>query len=151
MRDWVPANAWLLDDVTTEVGGKNAETVRKTIDRATFLRDQGAEPRPGLDDPGTIEFSMIPTAAIAASGERLRSGDLVLWVAKKDGLDIAHTALLVRDPKTGALLQRHASSRAGKVVDEPLAEYAARAKFATGIVVLRVKPEAALPDVAGDE
>ncbi len=151
MRDWVPANAWLLDDVTATVGEGHIETVRKTIDRATFLRDQGAEPREGLDAPGTIEFVMIPTAKAGACADRLRTGDLVLWVAKKDGLDIAHTALLVRDPKSGALLQRHASSRAGKVTDEPFSAYAERASFALGIVVLRVVPEAVVPGDPGDE
>jgi hypothetical protein len=151
MRDWVPANAWLLDDVTATVCEGQTETVRKTIDRASFLRDQGAAPREGLDGTSTIEFAMIPTAKLRACADRLRTGDLVLWVAKKDGLDIAHTALLVRDPENGALLQRHASSRAGKVTDEPFAAYAERASFALGIVVLRVVPEAVVPGDPGDE
>jgi hypothetical protein len=151
MRDWVPANKWLLDDVTASVGEGHTETVRKTIDRASFLLNQGATPREEVDDPNTIEFAMIPTGKVGACAERLRTGDLVLWVAKKDGLDIAHTALLVRDPKDGTLLQRHASSRAGKVTDEPFAAYGERATFALGIVVLRVVPEAAIPGDPGDE
>ncbi len=151
MRDWVPANAWLVDDVTSIVGAGKTRTIRKTIDRAAFLREQGAAPRPGVDGAGTIEFAAIPTAELAAVGDRLRSGDLLLWVAKKDGIDIAHTGMVVRDPKNGSPLHRHASSKAAKALDEPLFDYAKRATFADGVVVLRLKPEAAPAGLPGDE
>lgn len=151
MRDWVPANAWLVDDVTKVVGPGKTRVIKKTIDRATFLRDQGAAPRPGVDDAGALSFDALPLAALAAVGSELRSGDLLLWVAKKDGIDIAHTGMVMRDPKDGSLVHRHASSKSGKAVDEPLLAYAGRSTFFDGVVVLRVKPEAAPSGYDGDE
>lgn len=150
MRDWVPANSWLVDDVTREVGGSAVRSIKKTIDRSKFLRDQGVAPGPA-DEPSTIEFAAIPLSEVTAVGSQLRSGDLVFWVAKKPGIDIAHTGMIVRDPRDGSLVHRHASSKGGKAMEEPLAAYAGRATFAEGFVVVRMKPEPEIPGIPSEE
>jgi hypothetical protein len=53
---------------------------------------------------------------------------------------VVHTGLAVRSA-AGELLFRHGSSRAGKVVEESFADYAAAATFALGFVVLRIRDE----------
>lgn len=141
--DWMPANAWLVEDVTARVGGDAVVPVTRTIDRAAFLREHGVEPRPGRDDARTITMSMIPRAKAQAVSPAIESGDLVFWAGKKDGILIVHTGLAVRRAD-GVLLFRHASSKAGAVTEEPLADYAAAATFTTGFLVLRLR-EGATP------
>jgi hypothetical protein len=136
--DWIPANAWLVEDVTAEIGGELTRTVHRTIDRAAFLRDQGAKPREKIDDARELAIEIIPIDVLARVEPAIRSGDLVFWVGKRDGIDAVHTGLAVRD-ETGALLHRHASSKAGKAVDESFADYAGRASFAEGFLILRVR------------
>ncbi len=143
--DWIPANSWLLKDVTQEVGHETVRIVRRTIDRAQFLRDQGASPRPGLDDPVTREVAYVPRAAAGDVSPALRSGDLVFWVGRREDIFIAHTGMVVRDGTGGELLFRHASSKAGRVLDESFLAYAAGATFAEGFLVLRLREGAIVP------
>ncbi len=138
VRDWVPANAWLLRDVTAEVGGDAVRTLTRTIDRETFLRDAGATPRPGVDDARPIEQGVIPGEALAAVQARVLPGDLILWVGEVEGIFSLHTGLAVRD-EAGTLLFRHGSSKAERVLDESFTGYAERrAKFVPYFVVLRL-------------
>jgi hypothetical protein len=141
VRDWIPANEWLVEDVTKDVGGPLTQTVHRTIDRARFLREHGAEPRLGLDDPRELEIEIIPVDALAKVEPALRSGDLVFWVGKREGICVVHTGLAVRN-EDGTLLHRHASSKAGRALDESFADYAGRASFATGFLILRVRDDA---------
>lgn len=140
--DWIPANAWLVQDVTESVAPGGTVLVERTIDRAAFLQGHGVAPRPGLDDPRPVSARIIPREGAAAAAANLRSGDLVFWAGKKDGILIVHTGLAVRAEAGGPLLFRHASSKAGKVTEEPLADYAARAGFAAGFLVLRLREDA---------
>jgi len=147
-RDWIPANAWLLRDVTAEVGAGHLQRVERTIDRAAFLRDHGAEPRPGVDDARAMAVDFVPSDALADVAPAIRNGDLVFWVGKVDGIFVVHTGLVVRGAD-GSLTFRHGSSKAGKVLDESLAEYAERSTFALGFLVLRVRPDAEPPAARG--
>lgn len=147
MLDWIPSNEWLLEDVTEDiVPNGHTRKIAKEIDRAAFLREHGVEPRPGVDKLEKIEIEMIPITDVRSADAELHPGDLVLWVAKKEGIDIAHTGMVVRNPKDGSLIHRHGSSKAGVSLDEPFFEYADRvAPVFEGIVVLRLKPAAIPP------
>jgi hypothetical protein len=142
-RDWIPANAWLVENVTEAVGGGRTRVVRRTIDRGKFLREHGAEPIPGRDDPGEIEERIIPSTAAKDVAATIESGDLVFWVGSGAGIDVGHTGLAVRGP-AGELLFRHASRKAGRALEEPFADYAAH-WGAEGFLVLRVRDDAKLP------
>jgi hypothetical protein len=143
--DWIPANSWLVEDVTREVGRETVRVVRRTIDRAQFLRDQEASPRPGLDGPVTWELAYVPRGGAGEVSPALRSGDLVFWVGRREDIFIAHTGMVVRDGSGGELLFRHASSKAGRVLDESFLGYATGATFAEGFVVLRLREGAKVP------
>jgi hypothetical protein len=117
-------------------------SIVRRIDRAEFLRGKGATPRAGLDEAADLRLAIVPRESAGAVAAGIRDGDLVFWVAKRDGIDIAHTGLAVRGAD-GQVLFRHASSKAGRVVEEPLGQYAARASFAAGLMVLRLRPDAA--------
>jgi hypothetical protein len=148
--DWVPANAWIVEDVTREIGGAFTQTVHRTIDRAAFLREHGAEPRETIDDRRELSIEVIPIEALARVEPALRSGDLVFWVGKREGICVVHTGLAVRSEK-GELLHRHASSKAGQALDESFADYAGRASFAVGFMILRVRDGATVASGARGE
>ncbi|MEZ5064639.1 MAG: DUF1460 domain-containing protein [bacterium] len=142
VTDWMDANRWLFRDVTREIGGSSVEEATRTIDRTKFLRDQGVEPRP-IDAPRTLSVGYIPVAALPAVASRIESGDLVFWVGSTPGIFVLHTGLAVR-AADGVLRFRHASSRAGEAVEQPLTEYAAGTKF-LGVVVLRMVESPVVP------
>jgi hypothetical protein len=150
--DWIPSNSWLLEDVTDDVvSDGHTRKIEKAIDRAAFLRDHGVEPRPGIDKLEKVEIEMIPIDDVRAAEAGLHSGDLVMWVAKKEGIDIAHTGMVVR-AKDGSLIHRHGSSKAGVSLDEPFFDYATRVSTVfEGIMVLRLKPKAEPPGLAANE
>jgi hypothetical protein len=139
--DWIPANAWLVSDVTDSLAPDATVEVTRTIDRAAFLTAHGVAPRPGVDDARTFATRIIPRDRVASVAPSIRNGELIFWAGKKDGILIVHTGLAVRNAD-GVLLFRHASSRAGKVTEEPLADYAAHAAFTSGFLVLRVREDA---------
>jgi D-alanyl-D-alanine carboxypeptidase/D-alanyl-D-alanine-endopeptidase (penicillin-binding protein 4) len=150
--DWIPANSWLVEDVTREVGRERVRVLRRTIDRARFLSERGASARPGLDGIVTRELAYVPREAAPEVASALRSGDLVFWVGKRDDIFIAHTGMVVRDAdkRDGAeFLFRHASSAAGRALDESFLAYAEGAVFAEGFVVLRLRTGARAPHPVG--
>jgi hypothetical protein len=150
VADWIPANRWLLADVTEEIGPGLTETVERTIDRATFLRDQGAEPRPGIDDPRTYSIEIVPREALDRVADEIRPGDLVFWVGHPDNIFVVHTGLAVREDG-GDLRFRHGSSKAGVALDESFADYAERATFASGFLVLRIRDDVSWPATGSPE
>lgn len=143
VTDWMVANNWLIADVTAAVGGEHVTRVTRTIDRPKFLRDQGLEPRAGVDVVEERELTMIPVSAIATVDAGVQSGDLVLWIGGVEGIFSLHTGLAVR-AEDGTLRFRHASSRAKEAVEQDLAEYAASTKF-RGFVLLRIRDDARAP------
>jgi hypothetical protein len=148
VADWIPANGWLLEDVTAELAPGVTQTVERTIDRATFLRDQGVEPRPDVDGVRTYSIEIVPRDQLVAVTDRIESGDLVFWVGKNEGIFVVHTGLAVRGDD-GALLFRHGSSKAGQALDESFADYNERATFAAGFLVLRLRDDETLRAAAG--
>ncbi|MCA9752717.1 MAG: DUF1460 domain-containing protein [Gemmatimonadetes bacterium] len=143
VTDWMDANRWLVRDVTREIGGSSVEEATRTIDRTKFLRDQGVEPRGAIDAPLSPTIGYVPVAALPEVAPRIESGDLVFWVGSTPGIFVLHTGLAVRTAD-GTLRFRHASSRAGEAVEQPLMEYAAGTKF-LGVVVLRMLESPVIP------
>jgi hypothetical protein len=148
VTDWIPANDRILSDVTSEVAaaaGVPTVSVTRTIDRARFLREQGASPRAGVDGVETTSVVVVPRAEASAVAPALRDGDLVFWVGNAEGIFVLHTGLVVRGPD-GELSLRHASSKAERVLDEPFLAYAERSTYAIGYLVLRLNGSAAPGD-----
>jgi len=147
VTDWIPANAWLIEDVTGDIAPGLTRRIERTIDRAAFLRGQGVEPRAGVDVVETRAIDVVPREKLAEIADRIRSGDLVFWVGEREGIFVVHTGLAVRG-EDGTLLFRHGSSKAGLALDEPFDGYNDAATFAAGFLVLRLRDEP-LPRVAG--
>ncbi|MDP6802006.1 MAG: DUF1460 domain-containing protein [Gemmatimonadota bacterium] len=143
VTDWLPANSWLVRDVTAQSAPGKTLRIRRTIDRAEFLRGHGVTPSPA-DAPREATIAVIPRRDAAKAEGRLRTGDLVFWVGDREGIFSLHTGLVARG-LSGELLFRHASSRAGQVVDDSFRDYAASAEYAVGFLVLRPRADARVP------
>jgi len=65
----------------------------------------------------------------------VRAGDIVGFCTSLAGLDVSHTGFAFR--KGNELVLRHASSKAGKIVDESLRDYLVRQKRSIGLIVAR--------------
>ena len=79
----------------------------------------------------------IPKTKLAEIEDKLIDGDIIAITTETEGLDVLHTALLIR--KNGIIHILHASSVAGKVIiaEETLENYLMNNKRATGIMVAR--------------
>ena len=79
----------------------------------------------------------LPSDRLAEIESGLRDGDIVGITTNIKGLDIIHTGVLVR--KSGRMHLMHASSQFKKVMisADPLEDYLANNKAATGVMVAR--------------
>lgn len=145
MSDWVIDNTSMgfVRDYTSAVG--NANYIVKSLDFMTEHRDS----YPALSD--STEYARMKTRENAYRGHRypyikksgvkgaqLRDGDIVMLVTSAKGLDVSHIGLITMKDKTPYLL--HASSKAGKVVIDPLplTEYLRKQTSTQGIRVIRL-------------
>lgn len=96
------------------------------------LNDRGAGRR-WLEEVPVRERSVWHVPASNAALDSLRNGDLIGFRTPLAGLDVTHTGLVLREK--GQLRLLHASSKAGRVVSEPLQQYPG---LATGFMILRL-------------
>lgn len=84
----------------------------------------------------------IPKTAVSSRDVRdfLADGDVVFITTSIEGLDVSHAGVIFKDEK-GVPHMLHASTTAGKVIEDPvaLADYLARQKKATGIRIVRLR------------
>lgn len=121
VSDWLPANAWCVRDVTAEVGGDRVRTMRKTIARGAFFAGKGLPQYADLPDEAA-ETAFLPRDAVPAVLDRLRAGDLAIFVVDTPGIIAGHTGLL-RRRDDGTVCLQHASLTATAVVTVPLRAY----------------------------
>lgn len=126
--DW-GGTSWLRD-VTAVIGGRLVRTTTKALN----LKDDGRKFLPGVAVQQRA-IAWLPQSALdAAILSELRNGDYLGIYSERNGLDVSHVGLVVR--QGGRLDFRHASNQDGvmQVVDTPLPAYLADKP---GIVLLR--------------
>ena len=120
--DWNRNNAWLVRDVTDELGGPGVVRFKQVVNRAKFFKD-----RYKLDTSipsETIEESFIPYEHVGSIAHLLRDGDLVNFVSGAgSNYWVGHVGLVARGPNGEVNLIHSASPR---VREEPIEEYVRR-------------------------
>ena len=128
--DWAEFGPTLVDDITEQIGGEKVKNIVKTIN----LRQDGTPLLPGVGSPQrTINY--IPSEDTDSSVlKKLKTGDYAGIYSSRQGLDVSHVGIIIRDRDTFYL--RHASSdkRSRKVVDQGLREYISGTP---GLIILR--------------
>ena len=140
MVDWLPANRWCLDDVSEQVGGKDAVKSTRMIRHGAFFHKKGIDDLPRILPDRTVTATYIPLEKLTAHEAALKSGDIVALIQNKTDIFSAHMLMIVQ--KEGSTWFRHASMSAGKVVDEPFADYIAKISkkpLYQGMSFMRVK------------
>lgn len=130
--DWREFNSGLVEDVTEKIGAGKSRHIRKTLNR----RDDGTYFLPGIPCRER-EVVYIPSESVDdVVIERLKTGDYAGTYSEKEGLDVSHVGIIIKDGDITLL--RHASSSANnrKVVDEDFREYI---DDKPGILLLRPK------------
>lgn len=146
ISDWIVDNSHrgILQDVTDRVG--KADHQVKTLDYMSRHRDA----YPALKDE--TNYERIKSAEIGYRSHRypylkpsnlknaaLLEGDVVAITTSMPGLDVTHMGIITMVDGTPHLL--HASSKAGKVIIDPLplTDYLRRNRSNTGVRVIRLK------------
>ena len=143
--DWIFVNTKknLVKDVSKEIAvtplnlkvnfmSNNPESYKQLRD-STLIRVIAEHER----EISAREMYYIPKTKLAEIEPKLTDGDIAAITTDIEGLDVSHTALLIR--KNGVIHILHASSSAGKVIisEETLQDYLVRNRRTTGIMVAR--------------
>lgn len=119
--DWLPNNAWLLEDVTELIGGPFSRPMTKTIDRAKDLASMGCIDVWDVPPPQTMMVKYIPKESLGQVEGNLRGGEIVSLIQNREGIFSSHMGIIAKN-RQGEIIFRHGSRTAGKVVDEPYQE-----------------------------
>ena len=145
--DWFFENEkrGILKNITKDIGG---EILNKNIFYMSYKKDTLYG---NMADPATYnrmvivennitnrEKFYIPKERVAEMESNIKSGDIIGITNRLDGMDMAHVGIAIR--QNGRIYMMHASSQFHQVImtDVPLADYLARNKGQTGIMVGRL-------------
>lgn len=144
---------WIADNVAQgmmyEVTGqlKGVKSMQKRIDYmskhakdyASMANDTAVQTVIGRIEAelSNTKVDYIPKSQVGKVVKDLLPGDIVCLVTKTKGLDIQHVGFATKDNADTVSLM-HASSKAGKVVVEPLEPYIRAQKNCIGIRVVRL-------------
>ncbi len=147
IADWLPNNSWLVEDVTSAIGGELMTSMTKAIDRKSVLHKRGVLEKELSDipPPQTIAVQYIPEANLPEIKAKLQGGEIGCVVQSRPGIIVAHLGFVLRDG-AGRIFYRNASARPGvkRVVDEDfddLVKFLKRNPSWVGMIFLRVRPE----------
>ena len=134
--DWLPANRWLLRDISKELAGERAVVMKKGISKRDFFERSGmAEAGAGIPD-ATQSTVYVPRDVIPDIAEQLKTGDLVIWITGRPAIFASHVGMAISTDK--GTVVRHASQSAEKVTEDVLADYAREKEWLVGMKFARL-------------
>ncbi|HJQ24114.1 MAG TPA: N-acetylmuramoyl-L-alanine amidase-like domain-containing protein [Blastocatellia bacterium] len=121
MADWVKQNRrrGIVKDMTN---GPRAVTRTR---RLSLIRELPAR---------TVTFRVFPKRALAHLRRVAATGDIALFASTRRNLDVFHMGFIIK--RGDDVWLRHASRSAGRVVEQPLADFL-KAQRMSGIILLR--------------
>ncbi len=128
--DWNEFNSNLIDNVTEQIGKNKTIGIRKMLN----VKDDGTYFLPGIQ-PRERLINYLPSNVIENSIiNELRIGDYIGIYSEKQGLDVSHIGIFIREGDN--IYLRHASSlqEHRKVIDEDFRNYILNKP---GIIVFR--------------
>lgn len=128
--DWREHNAAFIDDITEQIGGNKTIRIRKLLNE----REDGTYLLQGIQSENRlIKYIPVNDTDDSVTNE-LMTGDYLGIYSGKQGLDVSHVGIIIKD--MGNIYLRHASSlqEHRKVVDQNFKDYIAQKP---GIIVFR--------------
>jgi len=129
--DWFHRNHYMVDWArNNEQSGfvRNMTSGRFTAEKTSTLNlIEGLQTR-------TVKFGYLAFEQLTAVADLMQHGDIIFFVSTRQDLDVFHTGFLFE--RDGRIILRHATRRAGLVIDQDLDEFVSQNQMA-GIVLLR--------------
>jgi hypothetical protein len=148
LSDWLYThnNDGLMEDITPRLGGIEW---RKTINYMSTHWNK-YPPANNLSIQEKIQkieeriseqsYTYVPKNKVKSVENQLLNGDIIAITTNIQGLDVTHTGFAIRlQDKRVYLLHASSENKRVMVTDKPLAEYLAKNKTQTGIMVARLK------------
>jgi len=122
MADWLPANSWLLDDVSRQVGGQYTQTTTRTISHKTFFLEKGITDMRYVLPDREITVDYVPREDLLKVKKNVRPGDILALIFA-DKTDIFSAHMLMIAEKNGQIYIRESSSSKMTTFDTPYDEW----------------------------
>ncbi len=146
--DWLYTHAQdgLLEDITPSMGGiewkKNVNFMSSHWNKYPFSSNTSLQEKiQKLEEKISGQsFTYIPKSKVKSIENQFLNGDIIGITTNIDGLDMTHEGFAIRlQDKRVYLLHASSDFKRVMVTDKPLAEYLAKNKSQTGIMVARLK------------
>lgn len=145
--DWIFENEkkGIVTDVTKEIGGEkikfNVGFMSQNPDKYKMLKNNPKFVpimKAKEDEINARQYYYVPNSKVAGIESKIQTGDLIAITTNLKGLDIGHVGVAIKQPD-GRIHFMHAPLTGAKVqiTETPLADYLAKVKKHTGIIVLR--------------
>lgn len=145
--DWIDNNEkkGVVTDITKKIGGHsirfNTFYMSKFPDKYKHLSIK-PELVPIIkaqeEEINKREYFYIPKHRIKDCEKNIQSGDLIAITTKVDGLDIGHVGIAIKVDERIHFMHAPLIGSKVEITTSPLAEYMAKNKSQTGIIVLRL-------------
>ncbi|MDQ1351684.1 MAG: hypothetical protein QG657_1989, partial [Acidobacteriota bacterium] len=134
IQDWIPSNSWLVEDITTNIGGEDVKNLTKTIRRNTL------HPLEKMDIPikdMRYHTYYIPLSAVKKILQHVIHPMIIVFFGNHHWIFASHVVMIIPTLKVEKFL-RHTSSYQKIVVDLPFLSYLTKAKNIIGIKFLDI-------------
>ncbi|MDZ7897624.1 MAG: DUF1460 domain-containing protein [Arcicella sp.] len=148
LSDWLYTHSQdgLLTDVTPSLGGiewkKNINFMSTHWNKYPFPNNVSLQEKIQKieEKMNQQNYTYIPKSKVKNIENQLLNGDIIAITTNIEGLDITHVGFAIRlQDKRVYLLHASSDFKRVMVTDKPLAEYLAKNKAQTGIMVARLK------------
>ncbi len=136
----------LLENITPQMGGiewkKNIHFMSTNWNKYPFQKDMELLGKIVKVEEKINEqsYTFIPKSKVKSIENQFLNGDIIGITTNIDGLDVTHEGFAIRlQDKRVYLLHASSDFKRVMVTDKPLAEYLAKNKIQTGIMVARLK------------
>jgi hypothetical protein len=146
--DWLYTHTQdgLLVDITPSMGGvewnRNVNFMSTHWDKYPFVKNTSLQEKIQSVESkiSNQNFTYIPKSKVKSIENQFLNGDIIGITTNIDGLDMTHEGFAIRlQDKRVYLLHASSDFKRVMVTDKPLAEYLAKNKSQTGIMVARLK------------
>jgi Protein of unknown function (DUF1460) len=146
--DWLYTHTQdgLLEDITPSMGGmewkRNINFMSTHWDKYPFSKNTSLQEKIQTVESkiSNQNFTYIPKSKVKSIENQFLNGDIIGITTNIDGLDMTHEGFAIRlQDKRVYLLHASSDFKRVMVTDKPLAEYLAKNKTQTGIMVARLK------------
>jgi Protein of unknown function (DUF1460) len=146
--DWLYTHTQdgLLEDITPSMGGvewkRNVNFMSMHWDKYPFVKNLSLQEKIQTVESkiSNQNFTFIPKSQVKSIENQFLNGDIIGITTNIDGLDMTHEGFAIRlQDKRVYLLHASSDFKRVMVTDKPLAEYLAKNKSQTGIMVARLK------------